>query len=354
MRVQADMDDDPLTKLALAIAEEGWPPIACRQDRIPAFKQWYENADCDPVRIRADFGWGAVKHIGVPTGSKTGLLVVDVDLKHGPCAWHEANERRLTGTRRHTTPSGGFHYLFWIPGGKIYRCSTGKLAPSVDIRAEGGHVSWPDGRTRLVDRDLPVQALTACGWLLEAVEGVQPPVEIDSGVNVEVPPWLAADAEEHAGAGVLTGAEGGGRDPVEQARTIITKALIDVEQAAVGQRHYALTRAAWICGGYLWLAGLDEDYVIQRLVGSLRGEGIDFKRAEATARYQVEKGRGRPMDPSDRDPRITEIYRRGYAAKEDGATPSVLAKALLLFNATQTEPFSDEIVTMFAKKIANG
>ncbi len=328
--------DDKLTKLALAIAAEGWPPVACRADKIPAHKGWYENADCDPGRIRADFGWGVVKLISVPTGSKTGIIAVDVDTKHGRCYWHETNKHRLSNTRVHTTPSGGLHYLFSLPPGMVIRCSASKLAPNVDIRGERGHVGWPGVGGRRVANNCPVAPLATYPWLLEALVAIQPTAE-ETNTVLPCPPWLQ-DCLLYPGCGVLAAAVGV-RDPADEAASIIVKEIGRVANAVQGNRHYALVRAAYTCGGYLWLAGVDEDRMVRELLDALQGAGIDYKLAEQTARYQIEKGRGRPMHPDERDTRFADLHRIGHNLIDTGTvSASLLEKCLLMYNEKELSP----------------
>ena len=41
------------------------------------------------------------------------------------------------------TGRDGYHFYFKQPAGSDIRCSTGKLAPNVDVRANGGYVIVP-------------------------------------------------------------------------------------------------------------------------------------------------------------------------------------------------------------------
>jgi KaiC/GvpD/RAD55 family RecA-like ATPase len=76
--------------------------------------------------------------IGVPTGARSGFDALDLDPRHGSDSW----QVELPVTRIHATRSGGRHLLFnHAPG---LRNSAGKIAPGVDVRAEGGYVIfWP-------------------------------------------------------------------------------------------------------------------------------------------------------------------------------------------------------------------
>jgi Bifunctional DNA primase/polymerase, N-terminal len=80
--------------------------------------------------------------IGVPTGVKFDVLDVDNGRHADAEKWLQENQHRLPLTRTHITRSGGRHFLFAPTPG--LRCSSSRLGPHVDIRAEGGYViMWP-------------------------------------------------------------------------------------------------------------------------------------------------------------------------------------------------------------------
>jgi hypothetical protein len=77
--------------------------------------------------------------IGIATGLKSDLAVVDVDRKHPPAlTWWQDNHARLLPTRCYRTYSEGLHLHYrHRPGIGI---TQGKLALGVDTRGEGGYV----------------------------------------------------------------------------------------------------------------------------------------------------------------------------------------------------------------------
>jgi hypothetical protein len=101
--------------------------------------------------------------VGVPTGSASGLSVVDVDVPEGT-GWYDANFDALPLTQVHETRRGGLHLLYKaVPG---LGCSTGRIAPGIDVRSEGGFIVW-----------WPRQGLPLEGWPL-----------------CEMPEWLVREA----------------------------------------------------------------------------------------------------------------------------------------------------------------
>ena len=123
---------------ALRLARRGLPVFPCREDKRPATGSGFKDATTEVAQIRA-WPWTG-RLIGVPSGSASGLAVLDIDPRHGGDDWLEANKRRLPYTRAHLTRSGGMHLLFRWPDG--LRNSAGLFAPGIDVRGEGGFIIW--------------------------------------------------------------------------------------------------------------------------------------------------------------------------------------------------------------------
>jgi hypothetical protein len=83
--------------------------------------------------------------IGMPTGAKSGMIVIDIDSKKGRDGTIALGKLRqlspLPETRTALTPSGGQHLYFKNPGG--IRSSTDKLGVGLDVRGDGGYVVLP-------------------------------------------------------------------------------------------------------------------------------------------------------------------------------------------------------------------
>ena len=79
-------------------------------------------------------------NIGICTGKQSGLVVLDVDPKHGGSeSLQKLGNIPLTAQ---VQTGGGDHRYFKHPGGDI-RNSVGALGPGLDIRAKGGYVVAP-------------------------------------------------------------------------------------------------------------------------------------------------------------------------------------------------------------------
>jgi hypothetical protein len=100
---------------------------------------WGKNALRAGQQIPIPPGCG----VGVATGSRSGLLVVDLDRKKGVDG--VASLRRLgelPETVGVATPSGGFHVYLQYPDFTVGN-SVSMIGPGIDIRGEGGYVVMP-------------------------------------------------------------------------------------------------------------------------------------------------------------------------------------------------------------------
>lgn len=131
-----------LLEAAREYIQEGRNPFPVR-DKKPVVSSWRRFEREAPTDAEIEEWWGgpAPADMAIPT---VGLCVVDVDAAE---PWHALGALMdrlrvdLPSTRVVRTPRGGLHVYFLSPGG--VRNSSGKLAPSVDIRADGGYVVAP-------------------------------------------------------------------------------------------------------------------------------------------------------------------------------------------------------------------
>src|SRR5688572_32726626 len=89
--------------------------------------------------------------IGLPTGKKSGIVVLDVDVDDGGLESLAKLERAVAPapkTARARTGGGGIHVFFRNPRGTEIRNSAGLLGPGLDVRGEGGYVVVPPSRTQ--------------------------------------------------------------------------------------------------------------------------------------------------------------------------------------------------------------
>lgn len=120
--------------------------------KSPLTRNGFKDATQDEAQIRRWWAAHPEALVGVPTGSITGLVVIDYDHRSASSAaqdWISEHQTDLTKTRVHQTGggSGGRHYLFKAPAGVKIRGGASVVLGKVkreglDIRAEGGYVIW--------------------------------------------------------------------------------------------------------------------------------------------------------------------------------------------------------------------
>jgi putative DNA primase/helicase len=104
-----------------------------------------KDATTDEDKIRYWWGIWPDANIGIVTGAESGIVVLDVDPRHGGDASLAELQRKhgdLPETPESSTGGGGVHIIFNHPSG-IMRNSAGKLGAGLDIRADGGYIVAP-------------------------------------------------------------------------------------------------------------------------------------------------------------------------------------------------------------------
>jgi hypothetical protein len=149
--------------------------------KIPMFKNWPEVATNDLGIVTRWWTRNPYANVGIATGQKSRIFVVDIDpdkggidsyeslvLKHGrfPDTW-----QTMTGR------PPGFHMYFRYPNFRVENAAG--IFPGIDIRGDRGQVVAPpsihpngnryewDGAREIENIEIP----EAPGWLLEALQG---------------------------------------------------------------------------------------------------------------------------------------------------------------------------------------
>lgn len=108
----------PLRDAALTYADHGWrvhPLKPC--SKLPLIRSWQNRATTDRDQILAWWDKWPDANIGILTGEKSGILVVDIDPKNGGDESYEKllRDRELPKTATQRTGSGGSHLFFRYP-----------------------------------------------------------------------------------------------------------------------------------------------------------------------------------------------------------------------------------------------
>lgn len=110
----------------------------------PYLKDWNNQASHAPETVKRWWTENPQANIGLVTGEKNGIVVIDVDKgpdKHGDESLRSLEEQlgKLPDTVEAITAHGGRHLLFKYPTGH-YIGSPANTAPYIDIRGNGGQI----------------------------------------------------------------------------------------------------------------------------------------------------------------------------------------------------------------------
>jgi hypothetical protein len=159
-----------LLKAALAYARRDIPVFPCEPGgKAPLTYNGFWDATTGARRIGIWWSRWPGANVGVPTGKRSGLLVLDVDPRDGGSESLAELERTggpLPETAKARTGGGGMHVFFAYPAGEEVRSSTGRLGPGLDVRGEGGYVVVPPSRTQSAYEWIDRVPLAAPAWLL--------------------------------------------------------------------------------------------------------------------------------------------------------------------------------------------
>lgn len=178
---------------ALTYASRGWRVCPIRPGtKHPAIERWQDVATCDAELIRQWFTAWPNHGVGLATGERSGIFVLDVDTAEGKVGHEslmalEAHYGALPATVEALTPTGGRHLYYRHPAGLELNNSAGRLGPDLDIRANGGQVlaapsihpvtgtayAWD-----LEHHPADVEVADAPAWLIDLLKS-QPKVEVD-------------------------------------------------------------------------------------------------------------------------------------------------------------------------------
>lgn len=191
--------DNLILEAAIQYTTRGWPvlPIHSAQSGVcscgnqglckspgkhPRTAHGYLDSTTDPDTIRQWFERWRDLNIGVATGVRSGVFVLDVDYRHNGDESLQDLERlhgKLPSSVEALT-GGGRHIYFQCSDDNL-SCSNGEIAPGLDIKANGGYVVappslHPSGKHYAWEASShieEVQVVSAPSWLLELAKTKQ-------------------------------------------------------------------------------------------------------------------------------------------------------------------------------------
>jgi hypothetical protein len=114
------------------------------RSKLPLLPEWQRRATTEADTLAAWWARWPDAGIGIATGAASGVIVVDVDPRHGgDDSLHDVEREHgeLPATWRCLTAGGGVHVYLAHPGGAVG--NRAGLWPGVDVRGDGGYVVAP-------------------------------------------------------------------------------------------------------------------------------------------------------------------------------------------------------------------
>lgn len=272
---------------ALAYAAAGWPvlPVAAH-GKQPLARHGVHDASVDAAQIRRWWRRWPDAGVGIATGARSGLAIVDVDVKAGgreSLAGLRAG-RTLPFTLLAHTGGGGLHLYYRQPEGVRVPNTVGRLPnvdgplPGIDLRGDGGYVVAPpsvhaSGRPYRWASRQPDEPAPLPRWLW-------PPPPPRPGIGCPRP--LRPEGASAYGMAAL------------EAETEAVRRLVD------GQRNDGLNRAAFSLGTLVAGGELAEDLVYRHLLGAALAVGLGEPEADRTIRSGLRAGAGCPRTAPER------------------------------------------------------
>lgn len=288
------VEPNPQGEMARGYTERGWAVLPL----------WWPAAgdcacglpDCDsvgkhPIRRLVPHGlldassaaetvhewWRSYPHanIGIRTGGRSGLVVLDIDDEagrlalRGLVACHGSFEARWV-----RTGSGGWHAYFAHPGSPVPN-SAGRLGDGLDVRGERGYVVAPPSLHRSNRR---------YRWS-----------EAEPGRLPDMPAWLVALTTSPAGVRPESQPVRLRPDDVPRyAVAAIEREAREVATAPTGQRNDRLNLAAFRLGQLVGAGLAEEAIVTDALVTAGLAAGPGDRKIRSTIRSGIRAGRRQP------------------------------------------------------------
>ena len=141
----ATQSETNLARAALEYARNDYAVIPCKPgSKTPLTPNGGKDATTKKATIRAWWQKWPDANIGIATGTKSGVWVLDIDGEDGDIAIADLEQKygNLPDTVEVETPNG-WHLWFDLPSKPLVKTIAGKLGTGLDVRGEGGLVIAP-------------------------------------------------------------------------------------------------------------------------------------------------------------------------------------------------------------------
>jgi len=263
-----------------------WSVFPCKDDKSPAMpgKGGFKHAKTDQFGIAELWRRYPGELVGVATGWRSGIAILDVDLyKPDADKWFSAHQHKLPKTLTAETRQGGIHLIYAHQPG--LRCSIGSIAPGVDVKADGGYIiSWWCAGFAYLDYRPPEQSQPPWPLWLTPADDKSAMAELRNSW----PEQLQVNADEAT------------RSRIEG---FVNRILRNVATAPDGTKHDTLLRGARTIGGVITHGGISPGTAQHHLIEALKRNPsavADWNNAYRTIRDGLTDGLSHPFQLEDR------------------------------------------------------
>jgi hypothetical protein len=166
-----------MIRTAITLARRGLAVFPCRpRDKRPATANGLKDATTDADLIRQWWRINPDYNVAIATGAVSRIFVIDIDDHDAEFELRklEAEHGELPSSIEVITARGRHIYFRW-PAQPV-RNSTGKIAPGIDVRGDGGYVLvppsvHPSGKKYAWSVDCSDSVAEAPEWLLSRANG---------------------------------------------------------------------------------------------------------------------------------------------------------------------------------------
>lgn len=257
----------------------GWPVLPLR-GKIAVLPDWPNAASTDPERITRWFDGQPDRGVGIVTGRRSGLLVVDVDPRNGGTESLSRLETEigvLPGTVQQLTGGGGVHLLFACPEVPV-RSRANALGPGLDVKCDGGYIVVAPSRHPDTGQAYRWLGDTPAGQLAELPAGLLDRLTRPATPLISVPGGLGQP-----------GASGASRARPDRVLAGLVQTVMDAPQ---GERNARLFWAASRVAEHAAAGLLDRAVALEALRLAGEAVGLDGPEVRATVNSALRARRG--------------------------------------------------------------
>ena len=223
--------------------------------------------------------------IGIPTGSRTGIAALDIDVKNGKDGWATIQSNELTipaGAPFQITKSGGAHYLMSLPPSVTFPSDVNVIGEGLDRLGDGKYFVW-------YGVDLSAPRPGAPDWFTSDV---------------------AAKSEVNRFGALIVPSSARITETVEYW-------TVNVRDAGPGERNNVLNNAAFAFGQIATVCPERECDLVASLEAAAARCGLDAREADRTIKSGMRGGKNKPERAPEGFNVPVTLPEGAYATRED-------------------------------------